>query len=60
MWGHVRKHATPEEVVLAGTGAGEMLRLIQRLALRERERYLIESTALSDLAVAVAPAGGRE
>jgi hypothetical protein len=60
MWGHVRKHATPEEVALAGTGAGEMLRLTQRLALRERERYLVESTALSDLAVAVAPAGGRD
>lgn len=58
MWGHVRKHATPEEVVRAGAGVAEMFQLIQQLALRERERYLVESTALSDLAVFVAPAGG--
>lgn len=57
MWGHVRKHATREEVALAGTGAGEMLRLTQRLAMGKGERYLVESTALSDLA-AFAPLPG--
>lgn len=51
MWGHVRKHATPEEVARAGTGVAEMLRLTQRLALSKHERYLVESTALSDPAV---------
>jgi hypothetical protein len=53
MWGHVRKHATADEVARAGTGVAEMLRLIQRLATSSHERYLVESTALSDLAVFV-------
>lgn len=53
MWGHVRKHATPEEVTLAGAGVAEMLRLTRRLAMDRSERYLVESTALSDLAVFV-------
>ncbi|HEU4867088.1 MAG TPA: DUF1722 domain-containing protein [Actinomycetota bacterium] len=53
MWGHVRTHATPDDVARAGTGVAEMLRLTQRLAMDRRERYLVESTALSDLAVFV-------
>ncbi len=53
MWGHVRKHATAEEVARAGTGVAQMLRLTQQLAMSRHERYLVESTALSDLAVFV-------
>lgn len=53
MWGHVRKHATADEVARAGTGVAEMLRLTQHLAMSRKERYLVESTALSDLAVFV-------
>lgn len=51
MWGHVRSSASPEEVLLAGTGVAEMLQLTQRLAMRNGDKYLLESTALSDLAV---------
>jgi hypothetical protein len=53
MWGHVREHAKPDEVARAGTGVAEMLRMTQQLAMDRRERYLVESTALSDLAVFV-------
>jgi hypothetical protein len=53
MWGHVREHATAGEAARAGTGVAEMLRMTQQLAMDRRERYLVESTALSDLAVFV-------
>lgn len=53
MWGHVRKHATADEVTQAGTGVAEMLGLTQQLAMSKRERYLVESTALSDLTIFV-------
>ncbi|MEX0789231.1 MAG: DUF1722 domain-containing protein [Actinomycetota bacterium] len=55
MWGHVRRYATPEEVLRAGAGAGEMLALTRHLVLRQQERYLLESTALSDLAIFMPP-----
>jgi hypothetical protein len=60
MWGHVSRRATPEEAALAATGAAEMLAVTQKLAMGHNERYLVESTALSDLAVFLAPgdAGG--
>jgi hypothetical protein len=51
MWGHVRNHAVPEDLVAAGTSAGHMLVCTQRLALRCRDRFLLASTALSELAV---------
>jgi hypothetical protein len=55
MWGHVSRWATPEEAALAATGAAEMCGVTQKLALSHNERYLVESTALSDLAVFLAP-----
>ncbi len=51
MWGHVNKRATPQEASRAATGVAEMLGLTQELALKHKEKYLLESTALSDLAV---------
>ncbi len=61
MWGHVRQYATPDEVVRARSGVAQMLTLTRRLALRQAESYLVESTALSDLAVFVAtPVEGLE
>jgi hypothetical protein len=55
MWGHVSRRATPEEAASAAGGAAEMLAVTQKLAIGHNESYLVESTALSDLAVFLAP-----
>ena len=49
MWGHVADAATPEE--RAAAARGPLLAAVQAAALRQREAYLLASTALSDLAV---------
>jgi len=53
MWGHVRDFAAADDVAAAQSGAADMLACTQRLAVRHRERYLLSSTALSELAVFV-------
>jgi hypothetical protein len=53
MWGYVRDQATPEELAAARIGATHLLACTQQVALRARERYLLSSTALSELAVFV-------
>jgi hypothetical protein len=51
MWGHVRDHATPDEVSASRSNAEQLLVWTQRLALRFRDGFLLTSTALSELAV---------
>lgn len=55
MWGHVSRWASPEEAALAASGVAEMLAVTQGLAMGHQERYVVESTALSDLAIFLAP-----
>lgn len=54
MWGHVRKVATADDLAAAKTSAGALLDCTQRLAVLHRERFLLSSVALSELAVFVA------
>jgi hypothetical protein len=56
MWGHVRDFATPEEVAVARANAGLLLARTQALAVRLRDKFLLSSTALSELAVFLDPA----
>lgn len=49
MWGYVSDAATDEERRLASGGGPALLRAIQAAALRQRQPYLLASTALSDL-----------
>ena len=51
MWGHVRNEATVDDLVEAKNQSRSAARLHQRLALRHRERFLLSSVALSELAV---------
>jgi uncharacterized protein YbgA (DUF1722 family) len=51
MWGYVRDDATVEERADARTSPAKLLAHTQRLALRRRQRFLLSSTALSELAV---------
>jgi hypothetical protein len=53
MWGHVNERATADERRTAHTGPAAMLSTIQGLALRQREPFLLASTALSELAAHV-------
>ena len=53
MWGYVRDGATPDDLTAARSSTGQLLACTQRLALRLREKYLLSSTALSELAVFV-------
>ena len=53
MWGHVAKHATVSERAAAGASAESMWRTTWTLAQRVDERYLLHSTALSDLRLLV-------
>lgn len=50
MWGHVSRHATPEERQQARQSLHAMLALTQRLA-RRHDRYLWHSTALSEMTI---------
>src|SRR5262249_52178176 len=54
MWGYVRPMATAGELSDALRGPPPMLAQTQAIALRERQPYLIASTALSELSVVVA------
>jgi hypothetical protein len=51
MWGHVRAQATEQDIVYAKQGPLQMLLRTQELAMRQHERYLLVSTALSELTV---------
>jgi hypothetical protein len=51
MWGHVRDHATRDDVATARVSLGHMLATTQRLAGLVREPFLLSSTALSELAI---------
>jgi len=51
MWRQVRGHATGEDVAAARRGPLDALERTQVLALRVRDRRLLQSTALSELAV---------
>jgi hypothetical protein len=53
MWGYVRDHATAADIQNARTSPAHLLVRTQRLALRHRQRFLLSSTALSELAVFV-------
>ena len=55
MWGHVREHATPDDVIAARANPGQLLAFTQQLARSVREPFLLSSTALSELAMFVAP-----
>jgi hypothetical protein len=51
MWGHVSEEATDDERAHAARGSARLLGAIQSAALRQREPYLLASTALSELAI---------
>jgi hypothetical protein len=51
MWGYVSKIASTEERGAAGASPAEMLRVTGELAMRDRQPYLLASTALSELAI---------
>jgi Pyrimidine dimer DNA glycosylase/Protein of unknown function (DUF1722) len=53
MWGYVSSAATPEDRGAAAAAPAAMLRVTSELALRDRQPYLLASTALSDLAIYV-------
>jgi hypothetical protein len=53
LWGYVRKWSDSTERRFAQESAANMLRVTQELAWSRKERYLLSSTALSDLAVFV-------
>ena len=51
MWGHVRDHATSGDLAASRESVRQLLACTQRLALRFRDRFLLSSTALSELAL---------
>ena len=53
MWGHVREAAKSEDIEAANQNAAEWLRRIQQLAVKQQEKFLLSSSALSELAVHV-------
>jgi hypothetical protein len=50
MWGHVAGSASAEERRSARASPAALLEAVRELALRTRERYLLASTALGELA----------
>jgi hypothetical protein len=56
MWGYVRQSASADEVVCARRSVSGMLVQTQIVTMRTREKYLMHSTALSELAVDFAAA----
>lgn len=50
MWGYVSKYSTVSGREIAGLSMASLLQEIQRLALANNVKYLIESTAISELA----------
>jgi hypothetical protein len=55
MWAHLRRHAQPDERAAAARRPADALACVQAIALRVRDRRLLTSTALSDLAVFLEP-----
>jgi hypothetical protein len=55
MWGHVRDRATAGDLPASHADVHELLSLTQKVAVRVRNKYLLSSTALSELAVFVEP-----
>ena len=51
MWGHVSDIAHADDARAIERGPGALLAVIQALAIRGRDRFLLSSTALSELAV---------
>lgn len=51
MWGHLRKAAKAKDINAAIRNPAEWLRRIQLLAVAQQDRFLLSSTALSELAV---------
>jgi len=51
MWGYVSRSADPAERKAARRSLAALLRLTQQLAVRQAERYLLASTALSELSL---------
>jgi hypothetical protein len=51
MWGHVSKLASKEDKASVGKGISALLATTQTIATRTRDMYLLNSTALSELAV---------
>jgi len=49
MWGHVRPHASENDLRAARDGTAALLAVTQTLAVRCQEPYLMRSTALSEL-----------
>lgn len=56
MWGHVARHATGAERIEAAGKPEAMFRIVRVIARRVEERYLLQSTALADLAPAISAA----
>ena len=57
MWGHVREHATSDDLTVARTSLSQLLASTQQLARQVREPFLLSSTALSELAMFVDDGG---
>ena len=55
MWGYVRRSATAEERRVAQTSLRDLFMKTRELAFRQPTVYLVESTALSELAVFIDP-----
>ena len=53
MWGHVNRRATADEARAARQSCARMFAVMQSVAVRESEAYLLASTALSELSVDV-------
>jgi len=53
MWGHVRDHATPDDLAMARASPAQMIACTQQLVVHVREPFLLSSTALSELAMFV-------
>ena len=51
MWGHVRDNATSDDLRATRKSPAQLPVCTQRLALRFRDRFLLASTALSELVV---------
>jgi len=54
MWGHVNRAAAADERSMARNGVAALLAVTQAVALREREPFLMASTALAELSAYVA------
>ena len=51
MWGYVSQSAAADQRTAAMVDPAQMLRVTQELAIRDRQPFLLASTALSELAI---------